>query len=104
MLEFMIAFPCAVVGFIYASVLLDDGNILDSLGNYIQGKHADAVNEGRKFAEKFWLMLMCHLCVSGQLALWTYLIVTPLYSWSLPSLIFTICLSILLAKIFHKWS
>lgn len=106
MLELFIAFPCAVVGYVYAAVLLEKGNLLDFLGEAISSKHADAVNEDKKIQAKFWLMLMCHLCVSGQLALWTYLTINfwTFNIYSVPSLVFTISLSILLAKIFQKWS
>lgn len=127
-----IAFMAAVIGYVYARVLIQPGEVLSWLYRFFQ-KHLtrqielpaaeipDELKEigfnkpGPKKTKtvEHWLLKplgACEKCVSGQLALWFFVGYSILQSYNciidciftIPKLIFTICLSILITILFRR--
>jgi len=99
MLELKIAIISSVVAYVYADVLMTDNNVLSWWWQFLNRRYAAAVMKG-KIVAKLWYMLMCSLCMSGQIALWSSLF----SDFSIISIIFTTCLSILITKFIGRWS
>lgn len=93
-IEILIAFPCAVIAYVYAGVLMEENHLLFGWWKLLN-RHLQPVSK--------WLftLLTCPLCMSGQFALWTYIFIAQ---FNIVSLVFTISLSILITKIFMRWS
>lgn len=87
-----------VIGAIYVLVLVTPGNVLDWWKNLIHDTYDKIFKFNSANWHKYkWILkpiVDCELCVSGQIALWTYLFTQPFHIFGL---IFSICLSILTA-------
>jgi len=97
-----IAVPAGICGAIYVLILAEPGMILGGFKRVVVNGVNDLFRkfysdpyEANQYAE-YWLkpIMTCELCVSGQIALWTYLFTQPFHIFGL---IFSICLSILTA-------
>jgi len=84
----------SVVGYVYAEILLEEHKPLHWWYKLVEKHLANKIN---------WLyyLLNCSLCMSGQIALWTFIFTQKLV---LTDLVFTICGAILLTKFIQKWS
>lgn len=84
----------SIIGYVYADVLMEEHRPLHWWFNLLTTKVANRIN---------WLyyLLTCSLCMSGQFALWSFIIIGQ---GGIIDLIFTISGSILLTKIIQKWS
>lgn len=85
----------SIIGYVYADVLLEENRPLHWWWLFLNKYLANRV---------FWLyyLLTCSLCMSGQFALWAYIILTS--DFIITDLVFTICGAILLTKIIQRWS
>lgn len=92
----------AVIGAVYVLILTTPGHILESWSSLLYRAMEWIVSKTTKEdwiitkRRDYWLkpILTCELCVSGQIALWTYLFTQPFHIFGL---IFCICQSILTA-------
>lgn len=97
-----LGFVAAVIGSVYVLILTKPGHILDFWAEWLRSGVKWIVTKTTKEdwkrtkREEYILkpILECELCVSGQIALWTYIFTQP---FNILGLIFSICLSILLA-------
>lgn len=96
-----IAIYCSIIAYVYGDILTDPDKILGGWGDWITELHADAANNKEWLKERFFYMISCSLCLSGQLSLWSFLFSQ---TFDLVQLVFTISLSILLTKIIQRWS
>lgn len=93
LIELKIAIAASIIAYVYTEVLMAEGNVLWWWWKIVH-----------QYVKKSYILKPltdCCLCVSGQMALWSYLF---LCEFHLMNLVFTICLSILLTKIIHRWS
>jgi hypothetical protein len=82
---------CAIIGYVYSSVLTEPKMLLNKPYLFLE----------RVFPEFIFSPIIgCFRCVSGQIALWTYLFIHKEYLWYKHILL--VCLSILLSVIIDK--
>lgn len=95
-----VAIAAGVSGFVYVTVLTQPGQILAGWKTFLENTYIKITGwETDRYFRYRWVMkpiVECELCVSGQLALWLFLVPALLKVFSL---IFCICLSILIAKL-----
>lgn len=92
-----------VIGSAWVLILTEPGQVFGWLKVWLYDKVYDITSKFTKdpavqYKWETYLLnpiVGCELCVSGQIALWTYLITQPFHIFGL---IFSICLSILTAK------
>jgi hypothetical protein len=121
------ALLCAIIGYVYSSILTEPGKILDwwkaALNRaffpllYREGccdkECIDVITSFRigrktfKFKRRlrnyeflYTMLIGCSMCVSGQIALWSYVIVRPLFDWEISILIVRICSAIIICQTF----
>ena len=124
MLEsFYIAVFAAVIGWVFAEILIKEGEVLGFWGQFIEWALVkQKVVNGRQYrVESYFFKPLggCHKCVSGQIALWVYLALHwPIYwaalqtksmSWHVDIFdttfafhIFAICLAVLFSLVIDK--
>lgn len=69
----LLSFCVALCGYTYSIILTDPGMILDKWFIYLQGKLEE------RHEKWFNVLVNCHKCVSGQIALWTFFF-TPYFT------------------------
>lgn len=92
-----ISLVSSVIAFVYVTILTQPGQALNWLCKLLW-KAYGKVFTGDNYFNYQWVMnpiVECELCVAGQMALWICIFTLP---FNLITLIFTICLSILIAK------
>jgi hypothetical protein len=95
MFEYCLAI--SIIAFVYADLLTDSTMIFGKLYLFLE-KHLPEI--------VFNPIIGCSKCVSGQIALWHYLLLSKFeYNWE--NHIFIVCLTILLTttiKILYEWT
>lgn len=98
-----VATAAGVSGFVYVTILTQPGQILAGWKSFLENAYIKIFGwETESYFKYRWIMkplVECELCVSGQLALWLFLF--P-FLFKVFSLIFCICLSILIAKLLSQ--
>ncbi len=93
-----IGFVSAIIGCCYVLILTEPGQILAGWKEFVNKAYDKLFKKySPSWYRNKWVLkpiLECELCVSGQIALWTYIITQP---FNILGLIFSICLSIMLA-------
>lgn len=93
-----IGIASAVWGAVYVLILTDTGHILSGWKRLLHETYDKIFKRDTEAWYKYkWLLqpiVECELCVSGQIALWTYLITQPFHIFGL---IFSICQAVLTA-------
>lgn len=95
-----------VSGAIYKLILLEPGHALSGWNIFVRRMYMKFVgSDEEKYFKYQWILkpiVECELCISGQIALWSFLIINfrqfdDYFFLHLFALIFNICLSILTA-------
>lgn len=99
----ILAFMCAVIGWVYVRILTQPGQVLSFWKVFLVSTYDEIFGINTPASDRYRWILMpiveCELCVTGQLALWLYLF---LMKFILLYLIFCICLAILIAKTLNQ--
>lgn len=96
-----IALCSSVIAYVYAEVLMEDGKILFPFWKWLNSVRSYATENNIFIYERLSYMLMCSLCMSGQIALWTFVLTQQ---FNIMPLVFTVSLSILTTKFISRWS
>jgi len=98
-----VAVASGVSAYVYVQILTQPGHVLEWWSRLIHQAYDKLfTRESEKWYRFKWILkpiLECELCVAGQFALWLFLF--PVL-FKIFSLIFCICLSILVAKILNQ--
>lgn len=93
-----IGIASGVIGAVYVLILTEPGQVLSWWKDLLHNTYDKIFKFDSPAWHKYkWILnpiVDCELCVSGQFALWTYIITQPFHIFGL---IFSICLSILTA-------
>lgn len=82
----------SIIGYVITDILQDEGKPLFWFWKLINKYLSGTI---------IFNLLTCAMCMSGQIALWSYIFS---FDFNLIDCIFTTCSSILLTKIIQKWS
>lgn len=102
---FQIAFMCAVIGYIYAEILIAPGMVLFPFWKWLCRTwllKSTIVNDREVINESWFYKPLggCYKCVTGQLAFWWYLFGTHSYNFFFH--VFSVCLAILFSVLIHQ--
>lgn len=102
---------CAVIGYVYAGILTQPGEVLFLWSRWLHKRlrktymvPGTGVVKEVEQVKDHWLLkplVACEKCVAGQMALWSYL-VHSFKHYKLGDHVFCICLAILLTVIIKK--
>lgn len=103
MLAVSIGVSSGIMGVVYVLILTQPGQVLSWWSKLIHNTYDKIfVRDSDRWFKYDWILkpiLTCELCVSGQIALWSFIFFAlfPLHVFNIFGLIFCICLSILTA-------
>lgn len=73
---FIYSFLIAVFSFIYSNVLTDNGELLNGLKKLLYKLNdEEKLNAGLGYHWLYKVLIFCEKCISGQIALWSFLII-----------------------------
>lgn len=100
------AFIAAVIGFVYATILTAPDQILGGWKKFVHNTYDRITGVDTPKNQKYrWILkpiVDCELCVAGQVAFWSYVLILPWVSYYIYFLIFTVCLAILITKALYQ--
>lgn len=106
MIDYEISFLIAILAVVYTYILTQPGQLFNGLYNKLDKffKTDTRRSNGKSEHPLFKILIYCHLCLSGQVALWLFIyfnwinyFINPFYT--LLSHVFTVATTILMAAI-----
>lgn len=73
---FVYSFLIAVFSFVYSNILTDNGELLNGLKKLLYKlNNEERLNAGHGYHWLYKVLIFCEKCISGQIALWSFLII-----------------------------
>jgi hypothetical protein len=74
------ALGVAIAAYTYSKILTQGGMILNGLYNWLDNRIGFGTNEKARVPWLFYPLIYCCKCVAGQIALWSYFFLFPIYN------------------------